>query len=456
MAEPTDASERETFPMLPSLLSIHLQQPALGGIDPGIRLGSSDDAEGDRHAAPPVGSAASRYVRLGELGRGGMGTVYRVLDTDLHRCLALKVIRNPGRPGAAMSARSRDLLTRFLEEAQVTGQLDHPGIVPLHEIGVDKDGCVFFTMRLVKGRHLGQVFKLARTGADGWSRDRILPLLIKVCEAMAYAHSKGVVHRDLKPENIMVGSFGEAYVMDWGLAKVCGRKSAPERPVAGGDVTEAIRVDRGPPDSADSRRTQAGTVVGTLSFMAPEQARGDIDAIDGRSDVYSFGAILYELLTGHAPYTTPDPRATALEILARVLAGPPTPLRQLAPDAPADLAAVCDKCMAREPAARYHDMQSVIEDLRCFLRGRPVSANPLGRIERTRRWCRRSPIVAAFLATMTLGVGIALWSLANLGTTLVQQSAMESAGMEASILEDVNALYSATVASRVDRAVSVA
>ena len=157
-----------------------------------------------------------------------MGTILRVWDGDLRRNLAMKVMHGRGvgssSPGeGAGGAVDQERLGRFLEEAQITGQLDHPGVVPVHDLGIDSKGRCYFTMRFVRGRELKEVFDLAREHKEGWTRTKVLGAILKVCEAMAYAHSKGVVHRDLKPANVMVGRFGETYVMDWGLARVLGR-----------------------------------------------------------------------------------------------------------------------------------------------------------------------------------------------------------------------------------------
>src|SRR5262245_30873177 len=168
------------------------------------------------------GSKESRYQKRGEVARGGMGMIQKVWDEDLRRELAMKVVLGESGPASTREI-SPKTLGRFLEEAQVTGQLDHPGIVPVHELGLDDQGGVFFTMRLVKGRTLRDVFDELAKGEQGWTQTRVLGLLLKVCEALSYAHAKGVIHRDLKPANVMVGKFGEVFVMDWGLAKILGR-----------------------------------------------------------------------------------------------------------------------------------------------------------------------------------------------------------------------------------------
>ncbi|NJN14783.1 MAG: serine/threonine protein kinase, partial [Planctomycetes bacterium] len=161
----------------------------------------------------------TRYSLREEMARGGMGVILRVWDEDLRRTLAMKSMRGMLLPKDA-SPENAQMVSRFLEEAQITGQLDHPGVVPVHELGIDAKGHVFFTMRMVRGVELAEVIRMAREGREGWNTTRALTVILKVCEAMAYAHSKGVIHRDLKPANVMVGKFGESYVMDWGLAKV--------------------------------------------------------------------------------------------------------------------------------------------------------------------------------------------------------------------------------------------
>ncbi|MBL8736457.1 MAG: serine/threonine protein kinase, partial [Planctomycetes bacterium] len=331
--------------------------------------------------------AASRYRVAGEIARGGMGAILEVFDEDLRRRLAMKVILERGTPSGSDGSTRVDptTLARFLEEAQVTGQLDHPGIVPVHELGLDGSGRVYFTMRLVHGRDLESIFDLVAKGADGWTMARALGVLLKVCEATAYAHDKGVVHRDLKPANVMVGRFGEVYVMDWGLARVRGRTrpapapAAPREPAettaaeATAAAAEPVATDR--KDAASSTvgtelHTMDGDVLGTPSYMPPEQARGDTERLDDRADVYAVGAMLYRLLSGRAPYAEPGERATAATLWRRVMAGPPTDLTSLAPDAPGELVAICDKAMARDPAARYPGMQALADELRAFLEGR--------------------------------------------------------------------------------------
>ena len=376
--------------------------------------------------------AASRYRVAGEIARGGMGAILEVFDEDLRRRLAMKVILERSTPSDGDGSTRVDptTLARFLEEAQVTGQLDHPGIVPVHELGLDGTGRVYFTMRLVHGSDLESIFDLVGKGADGWTVARALGVLLKVCEATAYAHDKGVVHRDLKPANVMVGRFGEVYVMDWGLARVRGRnrpvpaEAAPHEspatapPVAGDPTPAAEPVATDRKDAASSTvgtdlHTLDGDVLGTPSYMPPEQARGDTERLDERADVYAVGAMLYRLLSSRAPYADPAERATAATLWRRVLAGPPTDLASLAPDAPGELVAICDKAMARDPAARYPGMQALADELRAFLEGRVVQAFATGAWALAKKWVQRNKALAASLGLAVTALAIGL--VASLG-----------------------------------------
>lgn len=380
--------------------------------------------------------SASRYRVEGEVARGGMGAILEVVDEDLRRRLAMKVILDRGGEGTATPATAADpvTLSRFLEEAQVTGQLDHPGIVPVHELGIDDQGRVYFTMRLVHGRHLEAIFDLAARGAEDWTTMRALGALHKVCEAMAYAHEKGVVHRDLKPQNVMVGRFGEVYVMDWGLARVLGRQEQRDARI---DPDSATRERSGLQRVETDRReashhgndaglyTMDGDIVGTPSYMSPEQARGDVEKVDERSDVYSVGAMLYRLLAGVAPHA--GEHSTAIDVWKRVVAGPPPALDTVAKAAPPELVAVCEKAMARDPAQRYQGMLDLASDLRAFLENRVVRAFETGAIAEAKKWIRRNRGLAASLAAfvLTLAGGLvaslALADRANASAVLAEQ-----------------------------------
>jgi formylglycine-generating enzyme required for sulfatase activity/predicted Ser/Thr protein kinase len=350
-------------------------------------LGSAgpEGPEGMHRRLARVAGRPARYRVEREIARGGMGRVLLVWDDDLARPLAMKV---------AADAPEGARLARFVEEALVSAQLDHPGIVPVHELGVDAEGRAFFTMKLVRGRTLQQVFEELHRGEGGWTRTRVLGLLLKACEAMAYAHDKGVVHRDLKPANVMVGRFGEVYVMDWGVAKVLAH---PERrdlrvreaaaagaPVGGGEDAPLVTVD--------------GHVLGTPAYMSPEQAEGLTARMGPASDVYAIGAMLYHLLAGRAPYAGRGEELPAHATWLRVRTGPPEPIGALAPDAPAELVAICEKAMARDPDARYQDVSALAEDLSACLEGRVVRAHRTGAWAEFRKWMERNRAFAGALA----------------------------------------------------------
>jgi len=374
------------------------------------------------------GPKTARYSIEGELARGGMGTILHVWDKDLRRRLAMKVILGWGHAGAsagggnAESKRER-ALARFLEEAQVTGQLDHPGIVPVHELGIDADGRVYFTMKLVKGRSLRAIFDLVFAGAEGWNETRALGVVLKTCEAMAYAHAKGVIHRDLKPGNIMVGNFGEVYVMDWGLARVLGREDKHDLRLATEaeplssiqSVRREVREEA--PDSPIF--TMDGDIVGTPSYMPPEQARGEVDRLSPRSDVYSIGATLYHLLARQMPFLPPGAHVNGRMVLMRLIEGPPVALARLRPDLPSELVAIVEKAMARDPAQRYPDTLALAEDLRAYLEHRVVRAYQTGAVAELSKWIERNRGLAA------AGALAFLLLVAGLSASLVLRSRAE-------------------------------
>jgi len=325
-----------------------------------------------------------RYTVLGEVARGGMGSILRAWDESLQREVAMKVVPRDAPPGSSDDDRhdhERRLL-RFIEEARITAQLDHPGIVPVHEIGLDEQGNVFFTMPLVRGQDLGRVFERVHAGSDGWNLHRAVDLMHTVCLTVAFAHAKGVLHRDLKPENIMVGSFGEAYVMDWGLALLMGRRASREG------------------------------VVGTPAYMSPEQAAGRGEEVGPCSDVYSLGAILYELFARRRPHELSLEAAfEGSRPFEQVLGAPPRPLRSIAPDVPPELASICEKAMATDPAQRYAGALDMAADLAAWLAGHVVSAHQTGAWERVRKWrLRNRGLTRALDSLAALGIvsGLAL------------------------------------------------
>lgn len=365
-------------------------------LGPGTVPGAGEDQIAPERAAalldaiPRDGEAGPSLEDRGAVARGGMGEVRAVWDRTLRRTLAMKVLLAGRGSGGSIG------LARFLDEARISAQLDHPGIVPVHALGLDPGGRVYYTMPLIRGKHLGEVFDAVRASDAEWTRERALSVLLRVCEAVAFAHSKGVLHRDLKPANVMVGPFGETYVMDWGLAKLIG-EPGDERPDGG-----ALTVDRGvPTDAGDesSLMTRAGSIVGTPAYLAPELASGG--TADARSDLYSLGAMLYELLTGRKPFGGEVSRSP-LEILDALRAGPPPPIRSLDADVPPELEAVCERAMAREPGQRYTDVMALAEDLRAFLEGRVVAAYESGAIAELRKWVARNRATAAAAAAAVL------------------------------------------------------
>jgi len=268
--------------------------PGVGALI-GDALDGSDGADGDDDA-PRFSLEGGPYRVLGVLARGGMGVVLRGRDERLGRDVAIKVLRRRSRDAA-------EARLRFVEEAQVAGQLEHPGIVPIYHLGEDDRGRPFFVMKLVEGETL-QARLAARASAEE-DRGRYLALFLRVCQTVAYAHARHVIHRDLKPANVMIGAFGEVQVLDWGLAKVLGAEASGAAERATSEPGEApATVRSGSGSGSDSGiASVTGTVMGTPRYMPPEQANGDVELLDRRSDVFSLGAILCEVLTGEPPFT---------------------------------------------------------------------------------------------------------------------------------------------------------
>ncbi len=311
-------------------------------------------------SSPEMPALADRPVRvqlLGEIARGGMGVVLKGRDPDLGRDLVVKVLLQSHKD-------KPDLVRRFVEEAQIGGQLQHPGMVPVYELGAFGDRRPYFTMKLVKGQTLAEMLAGRESATDDlpW----FLGIFEQVCQTMAYAHSRDVIHRDLKPSNVMVGSFGEVEVMDWGLAKVLPKGGVIDD-AAAGKVAAHETVIATARVLSDSDLSQAGSVMGTPAYMAPEQARGEGEVVDRRADVFALGSILCEVLTGQPAFTGRSAgeihRKAAVGDLAEAVA------RLDACGADGELTALARACLAREPEDRLPQAAAVADRITAYLAG---------------------------------------------------------------------------------------
>jgi hypothetical protein len=327
---------------------------------PALRDSAAPPPTGPQLTPSPEGGTPARpavpgYEVLGVLGQGGMGVVYQARHIALHRVVALKMILRGDHEGPEQRQ-------RFRTEAEAVARLQHPNVVQIHEVG-EHDGLPFFSLEFCPGGNLER--KLGGTPLPPREAARLVQALAR---AMQAAHERGIVHRDLKPANVLLAADGAPKVTDFGLAK---------------------KLD-------DVGQTQPGTIVGTPSYMAPEQAGGRTQEVGPAADVYALGAILYECLTGRPPFKG----ATGLDTVLQVLSDDPVPPRQLQPTVPRDLETVCLKCLHKEPVRRYGTARELAEELARFEAGRPVRARPVGRLGRGWRWCRRNPAVAGLLAAV--------------------------------------------------------
>ena len=381
----------------PSHQAETIQRPE-GSQDP--RLGLAPPPQ-PAPAAALHDRAAPRHQLVKLLGKGGMGEVFAALDPELRRKVAFKRLLPEWVDNPGMSA-------RFLTEVQVTAQLDHPNVVPVNGFELAEDGTLGYSMKLIKGRDLSKLIEKWRAEVPTQKRLDVvrrmasrLDIFLRICEAMTYAHGKGVLHRDLKPENVMVGLYNDVYVMDWGIFRLIGDPAPDERVTM---APEAVAA-------AGHGQTRDGMVLGTPGYMSPEQARGQVSRLDQRSDVFTLGVILAELITLRPARQSQSDE----EALAQAQRGYVAPLLYLNPHVPIarELKAIVARATQIEPGARYATVKELSDDLRRFLRGESVRARPDNPIQRMARWLGRHRMVAltTIFALLALGGAAVAWQI---------------------------------------------
>jgi serine/threonine-protein kinase len=366
-----------------------------------LRLALADVAEtvGGSHTTDSDGPRTTvshpRYEPLDRLGEGGMGTVYRCRDRVLGREVALKVVR------ADMPTRQAAFAARLEAEARILARLEHAGIVAVHDAGQLDDGRAFYVMQRLRGQTLRTLLTEQAVDASARLLTRRLDLFERMTEAVAFAHDAGIVHRDLKPDNIMVGEFGEVHVTDWGVARVLAELEVSH----GLDTSSSDTVHTAV--TPDRRLTDIGTVLGTPGYMAPEQAAGQSHAVGPTADVYALGGLLLALLTGEADAPT-QPLSARLASLAASRRVPPP------------LVAIVRRCTAVDPAARYPDAAAVLDDVRRYRSGEPVSAHEESALERVvrrlRPWRTALFLIAAYLVMRMVVAWLGSGRAAGIGT----------------------------------------
>jgi serine/threonine-protein kinase len=393
----------------PSSIRQALEEVEDADVHAGITVVNAGDSVVERttdyQPRPTTRAAGSRYRILRPHAKGGLGEVFVAEDVELHREVALKEIQEQH----ADNPHSRG---RFVLEAEITGGLEHPGIVPVYGLGLYDDGRPYYAMRFIKGDNLQETIRrfhaAEKPGRDPGERSLALRGLLRrfldSCNAMAYAHSRGVLHRDVKPGNIMLGKYGETLVVDWGLAKSVGRPAADR---------EASEATLRPSSGSGTVATEMGAALGTPAYMSPEQAACRLDLLGPASDIYSLGATLYVLLAGKLPFQEP-----VLELLlAHVQRGEFPPPRHWKPAIPRPLEAICLKAMALEPEKRYATALDLAADVEHWLADEPVTAYRDPLLARLGRWGRRHKPLLAGAAALLLTAVVAL----AIGTILIRQ-----------------------------------
>jgi serine/threonine protein kinase len=379
-----------------------LNDPELTASLARFQTGSPQSNGDQRVRFPGVGDAGQRFRVLRPHARGGLGVVFVALDGELNREVAFKQILDD----YADNPQSR---LRFLQEAEITGGLEHPGIVPVYGLGTCVDGRPYYAMRLIRGETLKDAIArhhdkspTAKSAGNFLELRKLLRSFIDACNAVEYAHSRGVLHRDIKPSNVIVGKHGETLVIDWGLAKVVSRKPTTE-----------LREEQTlvPSTATSSSQTLAGSAMGTPAYMSPEQAAGQLDLLGPPSDVYSLGATLYCLLTGQAPFEGNDLEG----ILKRVAHGQFSPPKTLRPRLPLALDAICRKAMALRPYDRYDSPRTLADDIELWLADEPIGAWAEPVWTRSARWARRNKLIVAMAAAILVTTSLAL----AIGTRLI-------------------------------------